>query len=349
MYEWYHQLDCKIYNVSTLYVNTLLVTTHTLIHCLISPSACTYPCLYQSDIALVPVLHVLFAYHYVGGECLDGDTYIFVGNNNSIVKSLYNNDDAKLSWQTLITKRSQPLSIDVDMDNCILFYSLGNKSIKAREGVIHAVSLTDNSSRILHSRLGNPLQVAVNWITKKLYWCDSTLSTIEYSDYDGDNREVLLNVSGVEAITLDPCANEIYWISNNSISKMKLNGTNKPVIVSSGMEAPNFLVIDPVSSKLYWTDGSDIQTSDLDGDNLSTVYTTNIRRPTGITLYQKKLYWAEWSKKRIATCTTNGSNVQTLVNNVTQTAAIHIMDRSKQTRYCEYNIFSDTKYIFYKK
>ena len=49
--------------------------------------------------------------------------------------------------------------------------------------------------------LGNPLQVAVNWITKKLYWCDSTLSTIEYSDYNGDNRKVLLsNVDGVAAV-----------------------------------------------------------------------------------------------------------------------------------------------------
>ena len=337
MYEWYHQLHCKLYKISTLYVNTLLVITHTLIHCLISPYAYTSPHLYQSYNALMPVLQILLIYHYVGGECLDGDTHIFIGNNNSIEKSLYNND-TKLSWETLITKRSQPLGIDVDLDSCILFYSLGNKDIKARVGVIHAISLTNNSSRILHSDLGNPLQVAVNWITKKLYWCDSTLSTIEYSDYDGDNQEVLLNVSGVEAITLDPCANEIYWISDNSISKMKLDGTNKPVIVSSGIEAPNFVVIDHVSSKLYWTDGSDIQTSNLDGDNLSTVYTTNARRPTGITVYHNTLYWAEWSKKRIATCSTDGRNKQILVNNVTQTAAIHIMDRSKQTRYCEYNI-----------
>ena len=108
---------------------------------------------------------------------------------------------------------------------------------------------------------------------------------------------------------------------------MKLDGTSKQAIVSSGMTAPNSLVIDLVSSSLYWTDGSHIQTSDLEGENLT----------TGLTVYCNTLYWAEWVRQRIATCTTAGSNEQTLVNDVTITAAIHIMDKSKQSRCCEYN------------
>ena len=288
-------------------------------------------------------IHTGPVYHYVGEECLDGDTYIFVGNGNSIDKSIFNNDD-KLSLKTLIKARSKPLGIDVDTTTCTLFYSLGNKNINLRVGTIHAVSLVDSNSTTIHSGLGYPLQVAVNWITKKLYWCDSTLSTIEYSDYSGGNRKVLLNnVNRVAAITIDVCADEIYWInkeSTYSISKMKLDGTGKQVIVSSGMRAPNSLTIDLVSSKLYWADGSNIQTSDLEGEDISTVYTTNIRRSTAIVVYHNTLYWAEWVKKRIATCTTASSNEQTLVNNVIQTTAIHIMDRSKQSRCCKYNSFN---------
>ena len=285
-------------------------------------------------------LQLLLVYYYVGEECLDGDTYIFVGNGNLIDKSIYNNDST-LSWNTLIKSGSLPLGIDVDTATCTLFYSMGNKNINTRSGAIHAVSLVDSNSTIIHSGLGNPLQVMVNWITKKLYWCDSTLSTIEYSDYNGDNQKVLLNnVNGVVAITIDPCADEIYWISKGStysISKMKLDGTKRQVIVSSGMKAPNSLAIDLVSSRLYWTDGSNIQTSDLEGEDISTVYTTSVRRSTAITVYDNTLYWTEWLKKRIATCTTAGSNEQTLVNNVIRTTAIHIMDRSKQSRCCEYN------------
>ena len=234
----------------------------------------------------------------------------------------------------MVKAQSHPRAIDVDADTCTLFYSLGNKNVNARVGAIYALSLIDSSSTIIQGRLGNPLQVAVNWITKKLYWCDSTLSTIEYSDYSGGNREVLLNnVNGVAAIALDPCLDEIYWISKEStysISKMKLDGSNRQVVVSSSMKAPNSLAIDLESSRLYWTDGSE--------DDLSTICTAKVKRSAAITLYHNTLYWAEWAKKRIATRTTAGSNEQTFVENVKRTTAIHIMDRSKQPRCCKYLI-----------
>ena len=201
---------------------------------------------------------------------------------------------------------------------------------------------------MIHNGLGNPLQVAVNWITKKLYWCDSTLSTIEYSDYNGSNQKVLSNVTGVATITLDPCADEIYWISKEStfsISKMKLDGTSKQVIVSSGMKVPNSLVVDLVSSRLYWTDGAHIQASDLEREDLSSVHTTTVRHSTALTVYHNTLYWAEWANQRIATCTTAGSNEHTLVKNVKLTAAIHIMDRSKQSRCCEYNRLNHINHV----
>ena len=208
------------------------------------------------------------------------------------------------------------------------------------KGKIYAVNLSNDSAGIVHNHLGYPLQIAVNWITQKLYWCDSTLSTIEYSDFDGGNRKTLLENTRIKTIALDPCANDIYWISkenNYIISKMKLDGINRHVIVSSNLEAPNSLVIDLISSKLYWTDQFKIQTSDLEGEDVSTVHTTrDARRPTGISFYDNVLYWAEWKYQIISMCTTNGTDMGILVGNVHQTAAIHVMDRS---RCCElYNL-----------
>ena len=231
----------------------------------------------------------------------------------------------------MIKANSRPLGFDVDITTCTFFYSTGSKRHK---GKIFAVNLINGSAGKIHRNLGYPLQVAVNWITQKLYWCDSTLSTIEYSDFDGDNRETLLENISIEAIALDPCANDIYWISkededNYVISKMKLDGTNRHVIVSSNLEAPNSLVIDFISSKLYWTDKFKIQTSDLEGADRSTIYTTKVRRPTGISFYDNILYWAEWKNKIVSTCTTNGTDVRILVDNVNRSAAIHVMDRSR--------------------
>ena len=270
--------------------------------------------------------------------CLGNDTYIFIGNGTSIEKCILNEDTA-VSWETLIEANSRPLAFDVDIDKCILFYSVGSKDTSRRVGEIYAVSLRDHSTTKLLGGLGYPKQIAVNWITRKIYWCDAVLSTIEYTDFNGNNRKTLVeNADKIEAIVLDPCTNELYWISKLNtfvISKMKLDGTDRQVIVSSNILTPNSLIIDYVSSRMYWTDFFKIHTSDLEGEDSFTVYRTQSRRPTAIAVYRNMLYWAEWKPKRIATCTTNGENVHTLVDNVIKTAAIHVLDRSRQLTCCE--------------
>ena len=221
---------------------------------------------------------------------------------------------------------------------------MGSRSRQRRgTGKIIAVDLSDTSNRtIIHDGLGYPLQVAVNWITKKLYWCDNVLSTIEFSDFNGSNRETLLEKLGnIQTIALDPCGDYIYWISKKSkvisIYTMKLDGINRPVniILSNFKQPPNSLVIDFISSRLYWAGESMIQASDLKGSNIYTVYMTMIRHPHALSLYGDILYWAEWSNNRIIMYNISGMIINTLVDNVTQTAAIHILDRSRQLRCCE--------------
>ena len=239
----------------------------------------------------------------------------------------------------MVNASSQPLGIDVDSVTCKLFWSTGSRNPTERKGEINAVCLIDGSSVTIHSGLGYPVQIAVNWITRKIYWSDTTLLTIEYSDLDGANRQVLLsNVNRVIAIALDPRVNVIYWVSKEhdfTISKMKLDGTSQRVIVSSSLDSPNSLAIDFTFNRLYWTDGSKIQTSDLEGGDRSTVYTTQSRRPTGLSVYDNVLFWAEWQSKRIAMCTTDGMDLGTLIDNVKTAAAIRVLHKSVQPRSCE--------------
>lgn len=255
---------------------------------------------------------------YVGEEyyhCLGNGTYIFIGNGTSIVKKRLTGDN-KFSWSTLVKTELRPLGIDVSIANCTLFYSVGRANANDCIGRIYAVSLTNSSNHtMIHDELGYPLQIAVNWITKRLYWCDYTLSTIEYSDFYGGNRAILLNNTKIRAIALDPCADDIHWISARVIFKMRLDGTNRSVIVSDNFK-PNSVVIDFIIFRLYWAGASVIRTSDLKGENISTVYNTKSVRPTALSLYDNTLYWAEWKNTTIAMCTTSGMNIGTLVDNV---------------------------------
>ena len=279
--------------------------------------------------------------HIIGGvncSCLSNEPYIFVSNDTSIEKRTLSTSIAS-TWTTLIDASTQPLGIDVDIVTCKLFWSTGSRTPTDRKGEIKVVSLIGGSSATIHSGLGYPVQIAVNWITRKIYWSDTTLLRIEYSDLDGANRRILLsNVVRVVAIALDPRVNVIYWVSKEhdfAIFKMKLCGTSKHAIVSSNLNSPNSLAIDFTFNRLYWTDGSKIKTSDLEGGNVSTVFTTQSIRPTGLSVYDDILFWAEWQFERIAICTTDGRYLGILIDNVKTAAAIRVLHKSVQPRSCE--------------
>ena len=230
----------------------------------------------------------------------------------------------------------------MDIATCTLFWSTGRKNRDVRLGKIYASSLIDSNSGILHSGLGYPIEIAVNWITRKLYWSDTVLSTIEYSGLDGTNRQVLLsNVNRVEAIAVDPHVNDIYWVSfqagKYAIEKMKLDGTDRHIIVSNNLRAPNSLVIDFAASRLYWTDIKKIVTSNLEGDDRFTIYTTVSRRPTALSLYNNELFWAEWVFEKIVTYTPDdGNGPNTFVDKVTRTETIQVVHKSRKPRSCKY-------------
>ena len=203
---------------------------------------------------------------------------------------------------------------------------------------------------ILHSDLGYPVAIAVNWITRKLYWSDTVLATIECSDLDGANRQVLLsNVKRVGAITIDPRVNDIYWVSlqgrNYVMEKMKLDGTDRRVIVPTKLQAPNSLAINFAASKLYWTDINKIETSDLDGNSRLTIYNTVSRRPTALMLYNNELFWAEWLFEKIVRYTNDDSDgPYTLVDKVTRTEAIQVIHKSRKPRSCKYIANATSEY-----
>lgn len=288
---------------------------------------------------------VYFLFYCVGGvncSCLDKNPYIIINNQTSIEKRILTGDNS-YNWENLIKATSRPLGFDLDIATCTLFWSTGSKNRTVRLGNIYTLSLIDSSTETIHSGLGYPIQITVNWITRRLYWSDTTLSTIEYSDLEGANRHVLLsNVNRVEAIALDPRVNVIYWVSFQSnryvIEKMKLDRTDRHIIVPSNFQAPNSLAIDFAASRLYWTDIKKIVTSNLEGDERFTLYRTRSRRPTALSLYDNELFWAEWAYERVVRYTTDDSNEpSTFVDKVKRAEVVQVIHKSRKPRSCKYS------------
>jgi DNA-binding beta-propeller fold protein YncE len=92
-----------------------------------------------------------------------------------------------------------------------------------------------NFTKIVTQDIGTPIGLAIDRITKRIWWTDTHLKRIEFSDYNGRNRFVAVGSDQ----TAYPFAiafydGLIYWTdrANHSIySADALNGTNKTVVV----------------------------------------------------------------------------------------------------------------------
>ena len=183
--------------------------------------------------------------------------------------------------------------------------------------------------------------IAIDWINRILYWCDSGSDRIEYSKMDGSNRRLLVNI-GLDqprGLVIDPLSEHIYWTdwgASPKIEKMTLSGVNRHVIVNSSLRWPNGLTIDYVTRRLYWVDGGfgRIETSDLEG-NERTVF-LSVGQPFGITVYNDILYWTDWTTQSVASASADDN---TTAYNVTDRlilpSNIHVVHPSMQPGSCK--------------
>ena len=67
---------------------------------------------------------------------------------------------------------------------------------------------TFTSPRVLFiSGLGSPEGIAIDWISRNMYWTDSVSDSINVAGLDGSNRKVLFNdIKNPRGIAVDPVA-----------------------------------------------------------------------------------------------------------------------------------------------
>ena len=209
------------------------------------------------------------------------------------------------------------------------------------EGRIYRASINCGGKQLIISGLVNPEEVAIDWINRKLYWCDFGSDTIEYSDLDGTNRRVLVNLDldKPRGLAIDPFFGHIYWTdwgTDAKIEKMTLSGSFRHVIVSVNLLFPNCITIDYTTFKLYWVDsGYDaIQTSDLEGVGRRTL--SRSPSPFGITVHNGILYWTDWTTESIVSASADGSTTpQNVTDDLLTPSNIHVVHYSMQPGACK--------------
>ncbi|KAL8607394.1 hypothetical protein ACOMHN_024419 [Nucella lapillus] len=214
------------------------------------------------------------------------------------------------------------LAVAVDMD-CVhgeVYWT------DAAAGIIRKASLNGSDAQDVLSGLGSPEGIAIDPVSRVLYYTDSRLDVVGAALLDGSYRKTLFNTDMVNprAIVLDTNRGKIYWTDWNrnkpQIESSNMDGTDRRVLVSDDLRLPNGLAFDHFSQQLCWADAgqcavlcwADAGTKRLecmrsDGLGRRTVSTAP-SHPFDLTMLNNVLYWTDWERKHISAVSQTGGD-----------------------------------------
>ncbi|KAL0180555.1 hypothetical protein M9458_022961, partial [Cirrhinus mrigala] len=105
-----------------------------------------------------------------------------------------------------------------------------------------------------------PEGIAIDHMSRNMYWTDSILDRIEVSRLDGSQRRVLFDndLINPRPIVADPANGYLYWADWNrdgpKIERSSMDGSDRTALVQDGLGLPNALTFDPQSRQLCWAD-----------------------------------------------------------------------------------------------
>lgn len=106
----------------------------------------------------------------------------------------------------------------------------------------------------------SPEDVAVDWISRNIYWTDSANDEISASSIDeGLRRSIIVgDLINPRGIAVHPGRGLLFWSDWNrdapKIESAGMDGSDRKILVDTNIELPNSLVVDYETSTLCWAD-----------------------------------------------------------------------------------------------
>ncbi|KAG2459291.1 LRP2 protein, partial [Polypterus senegalus] len=179
-------------------------------------------------------------------------------------------------------------------------------------GEIHRVK-SDGTNRTEFAPaaiLGTPVGLALDWMTRNLYYTNPATQSIEVLKLTGDvkYRKTVITNNGQPTgagtplgIALDPARGRMYWTDHGTesgvpakVAAADMDGSNAQILFTTNLDHVEFITIDIRENKLYWsvTASGVIERGDPDGTNRITVV-NGLSHPWGIALYDTFLYFSD--------------------------------------------------------
>ncbi|XP_055600604.1 nidogen-like [Uranotaenia lowii] len=202
-----------------------------------------------------------------------------------------------------VTMAQMSIGVDKDCATGRIYWS----DISAKQIASSKYDGTDRKPFITKD-IVSPEGVAVDWISRRLYWTDSAKDTIEVASLDNpDLRTVVVSkyLVNPRGIAVDPHQSKLYWSDWNreapKIEWSNLDGTEREVLVSGpNVQLPNSIQVAPASGELCFADAGTKKIECIDTYSKHTrTIASNLTYPFGLAVTDDHFYWTDWTTKKV--------------------------------------------------
>ncbi|XP_067839507.1 low-density lipoprotein receptor-related protein 2-like [Heptranchias perlo] len=147
--------------------------------------------------------------------------------------------------------------------------------------------------------------IAMDWVGRNLYWTDGVAGRILAINLNTtwhglQEYTVVLDTAIDEprSLVLQPLSGLMYWAEIGSkphIERSGMDGTNRKLIIKSGLGWPTGLTLDLLGWKLFWADDKlqCIGVANLDGTGIKLFQLPHTRRPFATAVFEDEMYWSD--------------------------------------------------------
>uniref|UniRef100_A0A8C7X7I9 Low density lipoprotein receptor-related protein 1Bb n=1 Tax=Oryzias sinensis TaxID=183150 RepID=A0A8C7X7I9_9TELE len=190
---------------------------------------------------------------------------------------------------------------------------------------------------IISSDIVNCRGLALDWISKNLYWLSSENdeSQINVARFDGSlQTSIIHGIDKPRCLVVHPAKGKIFWTDGSTINMANMDGSNSKVL-HQNQKDPVGLSIDHPANKLYWISSANntINRCNLDGSGLEVLETLKrkLSKGTALAVMGGKLWWADDESGQLGTVTKrDGRNFLPLRNKTGGVVHMKVYDREGQ-------------------
>uniref|UniRef100_A0A672M2Z5 Si:dkey-88l16.3 n=1 Tax=Sinocyclocheilus grahami TaxID=75366 RepID=A0A672M2Z5_SINGR len=210
------------------------------------------------------------------------------------------------SIQALIAPgRKAIFSLDYDRrEQRVYWVSLEEESIKY---AFHGIK--DNIGTIVKGVKSD--SIAIDWMGRNLYWVDGVAGQILAVRLTSSNVEAQNYLTVVDkdlhqprSLVLLPQKGIMFWSEiggQAQIERSGMDGSDRKVVVSRGLERPVSVTVDILTDRLYWTDEKlrCIGSATLDGENIRLLQLSEMPKLFSVAVFNDMVYWSDTHRRSV--------------------------------------------------